>query len=398
MNPVSTSATPLLSRGMIAVMAAQFFSAFGDNALLFATLALVKSLLYPDWSQPFLQMGFVVAYILLAPFVGQFADSFSKGRVMMLANALKLAGALLICVGGNPFLGYTLVGVGAAAYSPAKYGILGEISHGDQLVKANGLMEASTIAAILIGSVAGGLLADWHLGAALGVCALAYGIALAANLLIPRLKAAKSGSSWHPRRMVGVFVHACRVLWGNGETRLSLLGTSLFWGAGVTLRFLLVLWVPLALGISDNSTPTLLNAMVAVGIVFGAAAAGRLVTLKTVRRCLPAGVMIGVMVVFFTLQHSLFGAYTCLLILGALGGFFIVPLNALLQEIGKASVGAGNAVAVQNLMENGAMLLMLALYSLAVKLGVPVMGIGIGFGALFALAIAVLWAWGRVKR
>lgn len=398
MNPVSTPTTPLLSRGMIAVMAAQFFSAFGDNALLFATLALVKSLLYPDWSQPFLQMGFVAAYILLAPFVGQFADSFSKGRVMMMANALKLAGALLICVGGNPFLGYTLVGVGAAAYSPAKYGILGEISHGDQLVKANGLMEASTIAAILIGSVAGGMLADWHLGAALGVCALAYGIALAANLLIPRLNAAKRGSSWHPRQMVGAFIHACRMLWTNGETRLSLLGTSLFWGAGVTLRFLLVLWVPLALGISDNSTPTLLNAMVAVGIVFGAAAAGRLVTLKTVRRCLPAGVMIGVMVVFFTLQHSLFGAYTCLLILGALGGFFIVPLNALLQEIGKASVGAGNAVAVQNLMENGAMLLMLALYSLVVKLGVPVMAIGIGFGALFALAIAVLWAWGRVKR
>ncbi|OSN01624.1 lysophospholipid transporter LplT [Lonsdalea populi] len=398
MNPVSTPTTPLLSRGMIAVMAAQFFSAFGDNALLFATLALVKSLLYPDWSQPFLQMGFVAAYILLAPFVGQFADSFSKGRVMMLANALKLAGALLICVGGNPFLGYTLVGVGAAAYSPAKYGILGEISHGDQLVKANGLMEASTIAAILIGSVAGGLLADWHLGAALGVCALAYGIALAANLLIPRLKAAKSGSSWHPRRMVGAFVHACRVLWDNGETRLSLLGTSLFWGAGVTLRFLLVLWVPLALGISDNSTPTLLNAMVAVGIVFGAAAAGRLVTLKTVRRCLPAGVLIGVMVVFFTLQHSLFGAYTCLLILGALGGFFIVPLNALLQEAGKASVGAGNAVAVQNLMENGAMLLMLALYSLVVKLGVSAIAIGTGFGALLALAIAVLWAWGRVKR
>ncbi|RAT12520.1 MULTISPECIES: lysophospholipid transporter LplT [Lonsdalea] len=398
MNPVSTPTTPLLSRGMIAVMAAQFFSAFGDNALLFATLALVKSLLYPDWSQPFLQMGFVAAYILLAPFVGQFADSFSKGRVMMLANALKLAGALLICVGGNPFLGYALVGVGAAAYSPAKYGILGEISHGDQLVKANGLMEASTIAAILIGSVAGGLLADWHLGAALGVCALAYGIALAANLLIPRLKAAKSGSSWHPRRMVGAFVHACRVLWDNGETRLSLLGTSLFWGAGVTLRFLLVLWVPLALGISDNSTPTLLNAMVAVGIVFGAAAAGRLVTLKTVRRCLPAGVLIGVMVVFFTLQHSLFGAYICLLILGALGGFFIVPLNALLQEAGKASVGAGNAVAVQNLMENGAMLLMLALYSLVVKLGVSAIAIGTGFGALLALAIAVLWAWGRVKR
>lgn len=181
---------PLLSRSMNAVIVAQFFSAFGDNALLFATLALIKSLLYPEWSQPVLQMGFVAAYIVLAPFVGQVADSFAKGRVMMFANALKLLGALSICVGGNPFLGYALVGVGAAAYSPAKYGILGEITHGDQLVKANGLMEASTIAAIPIGSVAGGVLADWNLYLALGACALAYGIALVANLMIPRLKAA----------------------------------------------------------------------------------------------------------------------------------------------------------------------------------------------------------------
>lgn len=196
---------PLMSRGMIAVIIAQFFSAFGDNALLFATLAVLKSQFYPDWSQPVLQMLFVAAYILLAPFVGQVADSMAKGRVMMLANSLKLLGALVICFGFNPFLGYTLVGAGAAAYSPAKYGILGEITHGEKLVKANGLMEGSTIAAILLGSVAGGMLADWHLLAALGICALTYGIAVVANLFIPKLQAARPGQSWQLGMMVRSF-------------------------------------------------------------------------------------------------------------------------------------------------------------------------------------------------
>lgn len=156
--------TSLWSKGMKAVIVAQFLSAFGDNALLFATLALLKAQFYPEWSQPILQMVFVGAYILFAPFVGQVADSFAKGRVMMFANGLKLLGAASICFGINPFLGYTLVGVGAAAYSPAKYGILGELTTGSKLVKANGLMEASTIAAILLGSVAGGVLADWLTG------------------------------------------------------------------------------------------------------------------------------------------------------------------------------------------------------------------------------------------
>ncbi|MBP2168117.1 LPLT family lysophospholipid transporter-like MFS transporter [Erwinia toletana] len=393
MSNTLTDEQPLLSRGMMAVIAAQFLSAFGDNALLFATLAVIKNQLYPDWSQPVLQMVFVATYIILAPFVGQIADSFAKGRVMMFANGLKLLGALVICFGLNPFVGYALVGVGAAAYSPAKYGILSEITSGEKLVKANGLMEASTIAAILLGSVAGGVLADWHLLAALIACVLAYGLAVAANLLIPKLAAARAGQSWHPLTMSRSFFHACRVLWRNGETRFSLVGTSLFWGAGVTLRFLLVLWVPVALGITDLSTPTQLNAMVAIGIVFGAAAAAKLVTLKTVGRCMPAGVLIGVAVVIFAVQHSLLNAYLLLVIIGVLGGFFVVPLNALLQERGKATVGAGNAIAVQNLGENSAMLIMLGLYSLAIKLGAPPVAAGIGFGALFALAIAMLWGW-----
>lgn len=400
MSSTLTDDQPLLSRGMMAVIAAQFLSAFGDNALLFATLAVIKNQLYPDWSQPVLQMVFVATYIVLAPFVGQIADSFAKGRVMMFANGMKLLGALVICFGFNPFLGYSLVGIGAAAYSPAKYGILGEITSGEKLVKANGLMEASTIAAILLGSVAGGVLADWNLLAALAACVLAYGLAVAANLLIPKLVAARAGQSWHPLQMSRSFFHACAVLWRNGETRFSLVGTSMFWGAGVTLRFLLVLWVPVALGISDNKTPTLLNAMVAIGIVIGAAAAARLVTLKTVARCMPAGVLIGVAVVIFTLQHTLVNAYLLLVIIGVLGGFFVVPLNALLQERGKETVGAGNAIAVQNLGENGAMLLMLGLYSLAIKLGTPPVAAGVGFGALFALAIAILWGWqlGQKKR
>jgi len=389
---------PLMSRGMIAVIIAQFFSAFGDNALLFATLAVLKSQFYPEWSQPVLQMLFVAAYILLAPFVGQVADSMAKGRVMMLANSLKLLGALVICFGFNPFLGYTLVGAGAAAYSPAKYGILGEITHGEKLVKANGLMEASTIAAILLGSVAGGMLADWHILAALGICALTYGIAVIANLFIPKLQAARPGQSWQFGVMTRSFFSAAALLWRDAETRFSLLGTSLFWGAGVTLRFLLVLWVPVALGINDNTTPTTLNAMVAIGIVIGAAAAAKLVTLDTVRRCMPAGVLIGVMVVVFALQHSLMNAYLVLMLIGALGGFFVVPLNALLQARGKESVGSGNAIAVQNLGENSAMLIMLGLYTLAIKAGAPAVATGVGFGVLFALAITVLWLWRPAKR
>ncbi|WP_105628369.1 lysophospholipid transporter LplT [Cronobacter malonaticus] len=385
----------LFSRGMMAVIVAQFLSAFGDNALLFATLALLKQQFYPEWSQPVLQMVFVCAYILLAPFVGQVADSFSKGRVMMVANGLKLLGAVVIVFGGNPFVGYTLVGVGAAAYSPAKYGILGEITTGDRLVKANGLMESSTIAAILIGSMAGGMLADWHVGAALGVCALAYAGAVGANLLIPKLGAARPGQSWRFGPMTRSFFSACRTLWHNDETRFSLVGTSMFWGAGVTLRFLLVLWVPVALGITDNATPTYLNAMVAVGIVAGAGAAAKLVTLERVSRCMPSGILIGVAVIFFSLQQAALPAYLLLLLIGFFGGFFVVPLNALLQERGKRSVGAGNAIAVQNLGENTAMLLMLGLYSLAVKLSLPVVGIGVGFGAIFALAIAGLWLWRR---
>ncbi|WP_311752511.1 lysophospholipid transporter LplT [Proteus columbae] len=392
------SQPPLMSRGMKAVLISQFLSAFADNALLFAILAQFKSALYPEWSQPVLQMVFVLAFILLAPFVGQFADRNPKGRVMLSGNLLKFVGAFLICVGSDPFLGYALVGIGAAVYSPAKYGILGELTDGERLVKANGLMEASTIAAILLGSVIGGLLSDWSIVFALGVCATMYALAVCVNFGIPKLSAAQIGRGWNIKKMFTQFLEATRTLWADKESRFSLVGTSMFWGAGVTLRFLLVQWVPIALGMTDNTTPTILNAMVAIGIVVGAGLAAKFVTLKTVRRCMPAGILIGLGVVYFSLQTSIIPSYLILIIIGVFGGFFVVPLNALLQDKGKHSVGAGNAIAVQNLGENTAMLLMLGLFSLVTSIGVSVVAIGIGFGAIFALAIGGLWLWDCTRK
>ncbi|OCG01514.1 lysophospholipid transporter LplT [Gilliamella sp. wkB112] len=381
----------LFSKGMMATMLAQFFSAFGDNALFFAILAFIKNLHYPEWSQSVLQIGFVVPFILLSPFVGQFADSMSKGRVMMISNILKLLGAGSICLGINPFLGYILVGIGASAYSPAKYGILGELTTGDNLVKANGLIEASTIASILLGSVAGGYIADLNVTASLLACVLMFGCAVIANLFIPRLPAARSDIKWQFLSMLKDFIRTVKMLFINRQARFTLYGTSLFWGAGITLRFLLISWVPVVLGIVDNTTPTVLNAVVAVGIVVGAGLASKFISINNTLRCIPAGIMMGIVVIAFTLQSHMVSSYILLIMIGALGGFFLVPLNALIQKIGKEIIGAGSVIAVQNLSEYGAMMIMLGLYSLAVAAGVPIIAIGVGFGALFALVISLLW-------
>ncbi|XKM13207.1 lysophospholipid transporter LplT [Orbaceae bacterium ac157xtp] len=381
----------LLSKGMIATMLAQFFSAFADNALLFAILAFVKNLNYADWSKPVLQMVFVIAFIVTAPFVGQIADGFSKGRVMLLANALKLIGTTTIFLGVSPFIGYSLVGLGAAAYSPAKYGILGELTSGDNLVKANGLIEASTIGAILLGSVAGGYIADLNVIASIITCVIMFALAMFANLFIPKIKPARSNIKWNLLALVGDFFLSAKTLLSSQQARLTLLGTSLFWGAGITLRFLLIDWVPVVLGIDDNTTPTILNAVVAVGIVIGAGLAAKFISLNKIMRCIPAGFLMGLAVICFTLQSNMLFTYGLLIIIGALGGFFLVPLNALLQNIGKQSIGAGSAIAVQNFSEYSSMMIMLGLYSIAVACGISTITIGVAFGGLFAIAILLLW-------
>jgi len=311
--------------------------------------------------------------------------------VMLLANSLKLVGSLGILVGLNPFLMYGLVGVGAAAYSPAKYGILSELTSADQLVKANGLMESSTIAAILIGAIAGGTMADWSVRAALAIVSLCYGAAALANLLIPRLEPAHPLAMFSVRSIVQSFFEALRELIRVPDARFSIVGTSLFWGAGSTLRFLLVAWVPAALGVASNRMPAYLNAAVAVGIVMGAGLAARFVKLETADRALPAGVLLGAAVCLLAGASTLTWAFSVMAIVGVCGGFFVVPLNALLQERGHESVGAGNAIGLQNLAENSMMLLMIGLYTLTVRAGVAVRATAVGFGSCLALAIAALW-------
>jgi LPLT family lysophospholipid transporter-like MFS transporter len=376
---------------MVAVLTAQFLSAMADNALLFVALALLRSDRYPAWSAPLLQEFFVAAFILLAPFAGPFADAVPKGRVMLVSNGLKLVGALGICVGVNPFLAYGLVGVGAAAYSPAKYGILSELVATDKLVKANGLLESSTIAAILAGAIAGGTLADWNVEGALVIVTACYAAAAVANLLIPRLPPAHRLHEISLRSTLRHFGRAVRALTGMPDTRFAMTGTSLFWGTGTTLRFLLVAWVPVALGITNNSVPAYLNAAVAVGIAVGAGLAARFITIDRADRALPAGVLIGLAVCVMAETTSLPAAFTVMTFVGACGGFFVVPLNALLQERGRRSVGAGHAVAVQNLAENSVMLLMTGVYTVSVHSGTSIVAIAVSFGAALAVAIGGLW-------
>jgi LPLT family lysophospholipid transporter-like MFS transporter len=387
----------LLSRGMVAVLVAQFLSALADNALLFAAIAMLRELNAPSWQTPLLQAFFVVAFVLLAPFVGPFADTWSKGRVMLASNGMKFVGAAAMLGGLHPLLAYGLAGIGAAAYSPAKYGILSELVHKDKLVKANGMIEGSTIVAILLGAILGGKLADISPTMALLTISGCYLVAAGANLLIPKLPPAHPLSHFSPSILFRDFWTAVKVLFRNRDARFSLLGTSVFWGAGSTLRLLLVAWVPVALGIVDLSMPANMSGAVAIGIAFGAVAAASFVSLDKVNRALPAGLLLGVIILAFAQVTDLYIAIGLLVLLGACGGFYVVPLNALLQERGHETVGAGHAVAVQNFIENIVMLSLVGLYTSMDKGGVPVVQSALIFGGVVLTAITALAIY-RLKR
>jgi MFS transporter, LPLT family, lysophospholipid transporter len=382
----------LWSRGMFATLGAQFLSAFGDNALLFAALALIRQESYPAWSGPLLQAFFVGAYILLAPLVGVFADVRPKGSVMFYANALKFAGGLGLCLHANPFASYALVGAGAAANSPAKYGILSELVAPAQLVKANSLLEASTIAAILLGAIAGGALTDWSIEGALTAIAACYAAAALSSIVVPR-----NWQGTHPKKIdyslvpiVTSFTLKTRRLLLSPNARLAVIGTSLFWAAGAALRFLVIAWVPVALRVTTNSLPGFLTGMVAAGIVAGAALAARFVRLQHVRRALPAGILIGLGVCLLPLVHTQAFAFAVMAFVGICSGFFVVPLDALLQREGDSGVGAGSAIAIQNMFENLSMLILVSGYSAAVFFNAPVSSIALGVGAFTALSMATL--------
>ena len=385
----------LWSRGMIATLAAQFLSAFGDNALLFAALALVRKEGYPTWSGPLLQAFFVGAYILLAPVVGVFADARPKGRVMLYANIVKFAGALSMCLHVNPFVSYALIGAGAAANSPAKYGILGELAKPEQLVKANSVLEASTIAAILLGAIAGGVLTDWSIEGALMVITSCYAASALSAIIIPRIKRAVATISYSIVVSVKSFALRTHSLLGRPNARLAVIGTALFWGAGAALRLLVIAWVPVALKVTNNRLPGYLTGMVAAGIVVGAALAARFIRLKHVRRALPAGILIGVGVCLLPLAKTLPLAFAVMAFVGICSGFFVVPLDALLQREGNGGVGAGSAIAIQNLFENLSMLALVCAYTATVFLKAPVNDIAIGVGVFITLSMATLTLTGR---
>ena len=375
---------------MVATLGTQFLTALADNALLFAAIALVRKQGFPDWSGPLLQEFFVATYILLAPFVGVFADALPKGRVMILSNVVKCVGVVGMCVSVNPFLSYALVGIGAAAYSPAKYGILSELTTPELLVKSNGLIEVSTVAAILLGAVAGGTLTDWSIEGSLIVISLCYAAAALSALMIPRLKRAVPIARFSVTGSIKTFASQTRTLLENPHARLALIGTGLFWGAGAALRFLVIAWVPVALKVTNNRLPAFLTAMVAAGIVVGAVLAARFVRIEAVHRALPAGILIGVGVCLLPLATSLPQAFAVMAFVGTCSGFFVVPLDALLQRQGNSGLGVGSAIAIQNLFENLSMLALVSGYTLVSFMKAPVNDIAFGFGLFLALSMGAL--------
>ena len=381
----------LWSCGMIATLGVQFLSALGDNALLFAALALVRRDHFPSFGAGrFCKHFFVAAYILLAPFVGTIADAWPKGRVMILANLVKFAGALCMCFDVNPFIGYALIGCGAAAYSPAKYGILGELAAPKHLVQANSLIEGSTVAGILLGAIAGGALTDWSIEGALSAITGCYAAAALAAMCIPRINRAVAGAGFSVTDSVKAFAGQTRALLQKPRSRLALTGTALFWGAGAALRFLVIAWVPVALKVTNNRLPAFLTAMVAAGIVVGAALAARFVRLELVHRALPAGILIGVGVCVLSFVHTLPYAFILMALVGICSGFFVVPLDALLQRQGEDGDGVGPAIAIQNFFENLSMLALVSGYAAVSFMGLPVNEIAVGFGLFLSLSMGAL--------
>ncbi len=399
-----------MNRGFYTILAAQFFSALADNALLFAAIALLASLHAQAWQTPVLQQFFVFAYIVLAPFVGPFADSLPKGRVMFVANAVKLLGCIAMLMGTHPLLAYGLVGVGAAMYSPAKYGILTEYLPHQKLVLANGWMEGLTVAAIILGSILGGIMVSTKFAAyvfarvdlplietgidtppelAIVVILLLYSIAAAINLYIPRVAIDHKLQKRNPVFIMQDFWHSFRLLWRDPLGQVSLAVTTLFWGAGATLRLIVLTWASLALKFSLERA-TQLTAVVAFGIALGSVLAAKYVSLKRAVRVLPVGIAMGLLVITMVFVTDWRIAIVLLVLIGAMGGYFVVPMNALLQHRGHLLMGAGHSIAVQNFNENLSILVLLGVYALMIKIDLPIQAIIISFGLFIAGSMAYL--------
>ncbi len=393
--------------GFPALIAAQFVSGLADHALLIVTIARLGEIGAPLWWAPALKLGFTLAYVLLAPWVGALADAAPKARVMFAANALKAAACGLLALGGDAMLAFALAGIGAAAYSPAKYGLITETVPPQRLVAANGWIEVATVGAALLGTALGGaLVAPWlqtamawalplaeagtRLGPALGTVLGLYALAALLNLAIPDSGARYPRGPAAPLALPPRFAADNRRLWADPAGRVSLAVTTLFWGVGATLQFVVLRWGQESLGLGLHQAAGL-QVAVAAGVIGGAAAAGAWLPLSRATRVLPLGVAMGLLVPGLSAIDGTAAALPLLALVGGCAGFFVVPMNALLQHRGHQLLGAGRSIAVQNFNENLGVLALLALYAALTAAGLPLTAVIWGLGALVAvttLAIA----------
>ena len=417
-----------MNRSFYTIMAAQFFSSLADNALLIAAIALLIQLDAPDWMTPLLKLFFVLSYVLLAAFVGAFADSRPKGNVMFITNTIKFVGCAVMLFGSHPLLSYAIVGLGAAAYSPAKYGILTELLPPERLVAANGWIEGLTVGSIILGTVLGGVLIsvgvssrllgfdlpvietgiDTPAEAAILVIMMIYIIAALINLKIPDTGARYVAQKTNPIDLIADFAHCFRTLWNDRLGQISLAVTTLFWGAGATLQFIVLKWAEVALNMS-LSQGAILQAISAVGVAGGAVWAASRIPLKQSLKVLPYGVVMGLVVCVMAIYHidmippivlvefdkmkltlNMIPPYALLILVGWLAGYFVVPMNALLQHRGHVLLSAGHSIAVQNFNENLSVLSMLLLYALLIWLDVPIAYVITGFGLSVSIIMILI--------
>jgi len=400
-----------------AIVGAQFFSSLADSALFILCVSLVTTLAFPAWMTPMLKMGFVLSYIVLAPFAGAFADMFPKGRVMLVTNTIKMFGCSLILAKANPLLAYGIVGFGASAYSPAKYGILAEVLPARRLVAANGWIEGTTVLSMILGTILGGLIsandhtiawllrvvpahggiADTPVSAAVSVIVLTYLVAGVLNLCIVNAgkryaKARRSLSS-----LLRDFYRCNSTLWRDREGRVSLGVTSLFWGAGMVLQILLLTWARSALGLGLDKAAAL-QGVFAIGVVIGAAIAGKTVPLVHSMAVMPVGIVMGIGLCAMVFVHTVLVALPMLLVIGILAGLFVVPMNAILQHRGHSLMSAGQSIAVQNFNENLAILAMTASYAMALQVKLEMNTVLVLLGILIATATLYLRAVANTAR
>ena len=375
-----------MNRGFYTIMAAQFFSSLADNALLFVAIDLLVNMKSPGWITPLLKLSFTLFYVLLAAFVGAFADSMPKGKVMFISNLIKVGGCLLIFAHVHPLLAYAIVGFGAAVYSPAKYGILTELLPAEKLVAANGWVEGLTVLSIIFGTVMGGALVGGRVSgfllgfdmplidtgietptqAALCVVVGIYMLAALFNTRIPDTGCVYGHQERNPVKLISDFSNCFSMLWKDKLGQISLGVTTLFWGAAQTLQFIVLEWANRTLHLSYEQSTSLVG-VVAIGVAAGAVISARFVSLRKSLSVIPVGIAMGVIVMCMTMVNSVKVAYPLLILVGLLGGFFLVPMNALLQHRGHVLMSAGHSIAVQNFNENLSILTMLAMYSLMLR-------------------------------